>query len=184
MNVEIEGNINKIFAEESLTSPQLMQAICLEYCRKIGCTDSSQRFLSQELATSDLELLLKGTAALANCKSAFDIIKTGPKVRGTERNDYKLSDGKTGDIYYVILRAIALNPSHIEMSYTELKERINSLVPNDTPRGVGITEAVQQMNKAVVDKLGEDRVLEWDEEKQQLAIPDPYFLYYLRWTDW
>jgi len=51
-------------------------------------------------------------------------------------------------------------------------------------RGVGIIEALSQMHKSVVDKLGEDRVLEWDEEKETLNIPDPYFLYYLRWATW
>ena len=41
-----------------------------------------------------------------------------------------------------------------------------------------------EADKAVVEKLGEDRVLEWDEEKEFLNVPDPYFLYYLRWADW
>jgi hypothetical protein len=40
------------------------------------------------------------------------------------------------------------------------------------------------MHKSVVTKLGEDRVLEWDEEKEFLNFSDPYFLYYLRWADW
>jgi hypothetical protein len=36
----------------------------------------------------------------------------------------------------------------------------------------------------VLEKLGEDRVLEWDAEKETLNIPDPYFLYYMRWAGW
>jgi hypothetical protein len=58
------------------------------------------------------------------------------------------------------------------------------VVLEDPPRGVGIIQALQQMHKSVVNKLGEDRVLEWDEEKEFLNLSDPYFLYYLRWADW
>lgn len=72
----------------------------------------------------------------------------------------------------------------LTLPYAKLKERIEELVPSDPPRGVGIIQALQQMHKAVSDKLGEDRVLEWDEDKEFLSIPDPYFLYYLRWADW
>ena len=57
-------------------------------------------------------------------------------------------------------------------------------VPFDPPRGVDISEALEQIHHRVLEKLGEDRVLEWDAEKETLNIPDPYFLYYMRWAGW
>jgi hypothetical protein len=32
-------------------------------------------------------------------------------------------------------------------------------------------------------KFPDDLVLDWDEQKQVLEIPDPYFLFYLRWSN-
>jgi hypothetical protein len=39
------------------------------------------------------------------------------------------------------------------------------------------------MEKLAADQLPTQRVLEWDEGKQVLDIPDAYFLFYLRWSD-
>jgi hypothetical protein len=84
----------------------------------------------------------------------------------------------------VILKAVGGGDPVLTISYTTLKQRIEEVVFEDPPRGVGIIQALQQMHKSVVNKLGEDRVLEWDEEKEFLNLSDPYFLYYLRWADW
>jgi len=161
-----------------------MQALCLQLCRDHGVeyTFPEQKGLS--LQDSRIDEVLQHTAAVANCQTAFEIILAGPKTRGAERNVYKLSDGKEGDVYYVILKALASNEPKLTLKYSDIKARIERIVPQDAPRGVGITEALQQMHKRVIERLGEDRVLEWDEEKEAVNIPDPYFLYYLRWATW
>jgi hypothetical protein len=30
----------------------------------------------------------------------------------------------------------------------------------------------------------QDQALEWDEDKETLKFPDPYFIYFLRWRSW
>jgi hypothetical protein len=95
-----------------------------------------------------------------------------------------MANGESGDVYYVILKALAAGEPTLTLPYAALKARIEELVPVNPPRGVGIIQALAQMDKAVVERLGEDRVLEWDEEKEFLNVPDPYFLYYLRWAKW
>jgi hypothetical protein len=154
-----------------------MQAICLQFCRDIGCNETQPNIAPVDLSQEQVGVLLRNTTSLANCKTAFDIIVTGPKSRGTERKIHYLSDGKSGDVYYVILKALAYGDPVLALSYATIKDRIESLVPNDPPRGVGIVQALQQMGKAVEEKLGEDRVLEWDDEKEFLNVPDPYFVY-------
>jgi|SRR4026207_312585 hypothetical protein len=139
---------------------------------------------SRTLNHTQLETLLHNTSAVANCKTAFDIILAGPKIRGRERKLYQMSDGKDGDIYHVILRALALAEPLLAFPYAEIKKRIEQIVPFDSPRGVDISEALEQIHHRVLEKLGEDRVLEWDAEKETLNIPDPYFLYYMRWAGW
>jgi hypothetical protein len=184
LNIKPETTLIERFVSESVSSPQLMQAICLQFCRDMGCENTLNNEAAINLNQEEVGVLLRNTTSLANCKTAFDIILTGPKPRGTERKTHYLTDGKSGDVYYVILKALATGEPVLTLPYATLKERIEDLVPNDPPRGVGIIQALQQMHKAVSDRLGEDRVLEWDEDKEFLNIPDPYFLYYLRWADW
>ena len=184
LKVEPAPDLVDRFVSESVSSPQLMQAICLQFCRDASVDEVQKELTPVLLDHEQVGVLLRNTTSLANCRTAFDIIVTGPKPRGQERKTYSLIDGRSGDVYYVILKALGHGDPMLTVPYAELKKRIESLVPVDPPRGVGIIQALQQMDKAVVEKLGEDRVLEWDEEKEFLNVPDPYFLYYLRWADW
>lgn len=172
------------FVTESLTSPQLMQALCLQFCRTTSFEETIDSVKTVDLNEPERQKLFRDVAALSDSKYAFDIIITGPKPHGMQRNSYKLKDGTDGDIYNIILQAISLNPPMSSLPYAEIKSRCQSLVAEEILQGASITQALQQTGKRVVEKLGEDRVLDWDEEKQLLSIPDPYFLYYLRWAAW
>lgn len=167
---------------ESLTSPQLMQALCLQYCRQVGQEETAPALLSLDLDDEQQHVLLRDVARISNSKTAYDIIMTGPKPHGVQRLTYQLKDGSSGDIYKIILKAISQNPPLASPPYAEIKSRCQLLVEGDVLQGASITQALQQTGKRIIEKLGEDRVLEWDEEKELLSIPDPYFLYYLRWA--
>ncbi len=65
--------------------------------------------------------MLRNTAAQANCKTAFDIILAGPKIRGKERKLYAMSDGKDGDIYEVLLRALAAGEPTLSLTYQDIR---------------------------------------------------------------
>lgn len=184
LRVQPDAAVLSRFASESVSSPQLMQAICLQFCRDTGFDETQREWTRVSLSQEQVGVLLRNTTSLANCKTAFDILQTGPKPRGQERNMYKLRNGQSGDVYYVVLKALATGEPALTLPYATIKQRVEDLVPTDPPRGVGIIQALQQMGKAVVEKLGEDRVLEWDEDKEFLNVPDPYFLYYLRWSQW
>lgn len=183
LNMHLDNTLTQRLAKESISSPQLMQALCLQFCRDAE-VDETLPSLADFGSDQSLNTTLTRTASLANCKTAFDIIVTGPKPRGSERKTYNLITGKAGDVYYVILKAIARGEPLLTLPYAAIKNRVEEVVPSDPPRGVGIIQALQQMHNSVTEKLGEDRVLEWDEEKETLNILDPYFLYYLRWTKW
>lgn len=184
LKIDADYKVVERLITESLSSPQLMQALCLHFCREIGVEYTLKDFEKFTLDDKGVRHLLHNTAALANCKTAFEIILSGPKIRGRERKLYQLSNGKDGDLYEVLLRALSLGKPSLSFSYQEIKKRIAEIVPVDPPRGVDISEALDQVHKRVLDKLGEDRVLDWDAEKETLDIPDPYFLYYMRWSEW
>ncbi len=184
LNFSPDGAAIDRLVAESVSSPQLMQALCLQLCRDHGAEYTLPELKGLNAGTTEITEVLQHTAAMANCQTAFDILLAGPKTRGAERTIYNLHDGQNGDVYFVLLKAIAFGEPKLSLKYAEIKERTENLVSGDAPRGVGITEALQQMHRRVVERLGEDRVLEWDEEKETLSIPDPYFLYYLRWAEW
>jgi hypothetical protein len=60
---------------------------------------------------------------------------------------------------------------------------VKAVCAGEAPPGSSLTAAVTHMEKLAADQLPTQRVLEWDEGKQVLDIPDPYFLFYLRWSD-
>lgn len=39
------------------------------------------------------------------------------------------------------------------------------------------------MSKLAIERFPDERAIEWDDQKQILDLPDPYLLFYLRWSD-
>jgi hypothetical protein len=182
LNLDVSLSLIERLITESLMSPQLTQALCLQFCRDMKIEQDMEELTTFDLRPDQISLLLRNTTSIANCKFAFDTILAGPRTRGEERKLYDLKDGRSGDVYYVILKALASGKPLLTVSYDDLKGRISKLTTGDSPRGVSVIGALDQMNEAVNKKLHEDRVIEWDENN--VNFPDPYFLYYLRWTEW
>lgn len=184
LNIEVDNKTINNLVKESLSSPQLMQTLCLDLCRYLGYRDSQQNMTKASLAKIQLGQLFERVAGNATCLTAYNVVKAGPRVRGSERKIYTNKDGSRDDLYNTVLKAIFFGEPSLSFTYQELKNRIEEIIPNDPPRGVDINRALAQMDKAVRKKLGEDRVLEYDEESQNgtLTILDPYFMYYLRWA--
>jgi len=38
------------------------------------------------------------------------------------------------------------------------------------------------MSKLAIEKFPNERSIDWDEQKQIVNLPDPYSLFYLRWS--
>lgn len=182
LNLEPSKALVDRLVTESILSPQLMQALCLQLCREIGVDETLTNKVEVNLNSHEMGNLLKNTTSIANCKYAFDSLLAGPRTRGEERKVYSLKSDQSGDVYYVVLKALAAGNPILTVSYDELKHRISDLVSGESPRGSAVIEALTQMNSVVKKKLQEDRVLEWDEN--YVNLPDPYFLYYLRWAEW
>jgi hypothetical protein len=101
-----QGIINK-FAMESLSSPQLMQSLCLDLCRAKGVDDTLPQVTAVQVSDNELARILEGVAGASSCQTALDILEKGPRVRGTERKVYQLKDRSAGDVYTVVLKAIS-----------------------------------------------------------------------------
>lgn len=66
----------------------------------------------------------------------------------------------------------------------EINKRIDKVCEKDgkTPVGSSVSGSCLYMARLARDHLPTQRVIDWDEEKGVLDIPDPYLLFYLRWS--
>lgn len=186
LNLQVSAEDILSLATEALGSPQLMQALCLEafyYWQATHfATDPNPRVLA--LGVPGVNAVCRKTADLTDAKTAYDLLSSGPKRHGRERTQYESTDGSEGDNYVLILRAVAEDPPRFSFPYQELLTRMGQVVREQAPAGQQISRTLVQMEEIVSEKLPNDRVLAWDEEKQVLDIVDPYFLFYLRWKVW
>jgi len=181
LNVKLDEAIVKKFAVESLSSPQLMQSLCLDLCRAKAIDETLTSLTVVDVREDDLAHVLKGVASASSCQTALDILEKGPRVRGTERKEYSLKDGSSGDVYAVVLKAISSGKPQLALSYPEIRDRVALIAEGEPPSGSSIVSTLTQMDEAARNMRQGDRVLEWDSEKETLNFPDPYFVYFLRW---
>lgn len=186
LNVGIDKYTISTLTEETAGSPQLMQSLCLQTCFVLNRRERVETALLPEqinVSDTNLDRILEQTCATTDYRTLIDVLDAGPRVRGTERKTYRFADGCEGDVYRVVLRAIADNPPQLSFPYTELLQRTIGVCKGESPVGSSVTGTCLHMSKLALDKFPNERAIEWDEAKQVLDIPDPYLLFYLRWSD-
>jgi hypothetical protein len=184
LNLAVPHSAVSRLAQESLSSPQLMQSLCLDLCRLKTIDDAPGNLHQVNISDSEVSSVLRAVASASSCQTALDILMKGPRVRGTERKTYQLKDGSAGDVYTVILKAVASGQPKLALRYPEIRERTEQVTEGEGPSGSSIVSSLEKMNEAAQEMRQGDRVIEWDGEKETLNFPDPYFLYFLRWRHW
>jgi hypothetical protein len=182
LNIAMPLGFVEALADEAAGSPQLMQALCLNSCFEMGIRERAN-----ETAAPTADLLLINqvctrTAQTTDYTSIVNLMKDGPKTRGTERNSHLLKTGEVCDVYPLIVKAIALAPPELTIRYANLQQRITNLCAKDTPSGSSVTGACGHM--CLIANASEGRnILEWDAAHDVLDILDPYLLFFIRWGD-
>ena len=182
LNASVSAPAVHRFAVEAAGSPQLMQAICLSACFELGMRETFDIPTTIEPDEEGFERVFSRTATMTSYASLIDVLRRGPKERGRDRLTFKLKTGGEGDVYECILRAMRSDPARLALPYPELKDRIEALCVGEAPRGVAIANSVASMVR-IAEQLPLERAIDWDEEREVLDIVDPYFLFYLRWSD-
>jgi len=160
-----------------------MQRLCLETCYEFDTESTEDGETTLSVSKENALNILTSAVEYADHESTFEILDSGPKTRGTERNVYHYENGE-GDVYRTILRAIADNPPEREFSYDVLKKRTEEqCIGGKFPSGSSIIGSCEQMDDLIKNRFPDERALEWDDDKETLYIPDPYLLFYLRWSD-
>lgn len=181
LGLNVESDLMTALAGEAAGSPQLMQSICLNACFELDTRESREATLEVHLDRNFIRDVCNRTSS-TDFSSTIEKLREGPKTRGTERLTYRLADGDAGDVYTIVLRALALDPPQLRFPYSQLLSRIAAVCETNTPSGSSTSGACFHIAQLAND--GQQKVLiEWDSESEILDIRDPYLLFYMRWSD-
>lgn len=169
-------------AKEAAGSPQLMQQICLQACFVLGVRQKLDHKTKLNFSASDFKATFEQTSSSTDFRSLVDVLDAGPRTRGTERKIYNFRDGTSGDVYRCVLKAVASDPPMLSFPYDELIRRTHQICIGESPVGSSVTGTCLHMTKLAEDKFPKERVIDWDDQKQVLDIPDPYLAFFLRWS--
>jgi hypothetical protein len=182
LNVQIETGVLHRFAQESCTSPQIMQGMCLQLCFNLRLRESREFLTSVDVVDVDVKEALEQTSSRADYTSLLKQMHAGPRIRGTERKEFSFFDGTRGDAYRACLLALSADPPVVEFNYADLQARILAVCVDEKPVGSSITESLKQIAGFAEQMHPTQRIVEWDPEAASgtFAIIDPYFLFFLR----
>ena len=175
LNIKIENFIAEKLAVECLTSPQLMQYICLSICTLLEDAEE------QEINDDILQKAYRFTTVNFNYADVVSVMSKGPNPRGQQRKHYQTIDGKELDLYGLIVESLAKNPPMMEIDFDTFYNRIIRLIKTAD------TKLDKQTVKNHLNNLqgileGKEEIYRASEWKDgTIYVLDPLFLFYLRW---
>lgn len=180
MGISCSDEVLNFLAEESLSSPQLIQSICLN----IALIMQEKGPLADSSLTSDLcKKAFMRTTSNFEYADAVRALKAGSIARGTKRKKYRLKDGTPKDLYELILDSLAKNPPISSIEISSLKDRIGQLLSNQERQRPALRTLKSSLNhlQALMESKETERFKVFDVKDEILHILDPQFLFYLRW---
>ena len=176
LEIKITDNIAEKLAVECLTSPQLMQYICLSICTLLE--DEKKQEVNDEI----LEKAYRFTTINFNYADVVSVLIKGPNPRGQQRKLYRTVDGKELDLYGIIVESLAKNPPMTELDFESFYNRIfNVIEENDRLKleKQTVRNHLNHLQELLEGKEEIYRAIEWKDGK--VYVLDPLFLFYLRW---
>lgn len=182
LGLEVDSASLQMFATEAAGSPQLMQSICLWMCNHLGAHETAEPGRAVTLDELARKQILFVTSSTVDFRTLVRALIAGPKVKPGERKLYVHHDGRTGDVYVTIMRAVAMEPK-LTIDKDDLMRRLDALCNGASPDAASVVRAcatLHQIAGAFGGAAGPS--FEWDEPAQTLVISDPYLQFYLRWS--
>ena len=182
LGLDIDDRSLQMFATEAAGSPQLMQSICRWMCNHLGSHETSDPARSVTLDELSRKEILFLTSCTVDFRSLVRALIAGPKVKPGDRKTYVHHDGRVGDVYLTVMRAVAMEPK-LAVEKDELMRRLDALCNGANPDPASVMRACSTLGQIASGfSAPTGPTLEWDEPAQTLVVPDPYLLFYLRWS--
>src|SRR5262249_36211764 len=141
LGINVDAHSLALFATEAAGSPQLMQQICRWMCNELGVietVDPSRAFTLDDARRREILWL---TSQTTDHRSLVRALLSGSKARTGERKIYPHRDGRKGDVYLTIMRAIAADPPRLAIGYGDLQERLKLIAKDEPPDGASTVNA-------------------------------------------
>jgi hypothetical protein len=171
-------SITNSLCEEAQENPFLMQKFCWEICFDLGI-DQKKLFGTHEIpehySLTSMFQRLSQDAGLP----IYQKLAAGPQSRKV-RAKRPLRGGGSADIYQAMLLALAESGPKAVISYDELRELLGSILSAQVPQKHEITSALKHLSR-ISQKMGEGSAVDWDDDKREITLIDPYLRFYLRW---
>jgi hypothetical protein len=177
LNIDIANPVLERMTGEAFGSPQLMQAICLNFCLEQGIKKMRPTYERLDIDLLTMDDVFERTSTQTDFSSLVSALHSGPKQRGIQRRVFELTDGTKGDVYRCVLLAIKSDPPQLSFSYDAMLQRTAGVCIGESPSGSSVAGALAQMSYLAKSQQ-EAVVIEWDENV--LDIVEPYFLFFLR----
>lgn len=182
LGITCSKHLISYLAEESLSSPQLIQSICLN----IGLLLESRGSVEgAELTEEICQQAFRMTTSNFEYQEVVRLLNYGPNSRGTKRKKYMLKTGAAKDLYELILLSLAIDPPVTSIRINDLRLRILDLLSSTEINKPAVGTIKNNLNHLL--SLTKDKKEELfnvcDIRDDTLYILDPQFLFYLRWGD-
>lgn len=177
LNVHVSSSVCERFANEAFGSPHLMQ----EFCRNLALNNNISETTTDQYHIGRVSDEIFVQVAEQTGKVIFDKLAKGPRQR-TDRMQRNLKNGRTADIYQVVMLALAhLKPNLETVDYETLRLSIREILAANVPQAHEVTRVLEQMSKIATSDESSTPVLDWEKDEQKLHITDPFFAFYLKW---
>lgn len=174
LDMDVNSSIIKRLARESFGSPHLMQGHCLELANRVSRGNPPEN--EEEWRDFFVNRVSR------EARSSFDLLRQGPRQRSDRKVRY-LKSGVSTDIYGATLSAIANTGPKSEIQYEEIRSALREVLRDDVPKRNEITNVLEQMSDIALNKIDGEPVIEYDKEYSRVYVVDPFFLYFMRWSD-
>jgi hypothetical protein len=187
LNVTLSPATLEALALEAAGSPQLMQLICLNVAEFLEVDTKLPQMTTHQLDISQIRYVLVSTHDAIDRDRIFSLLDRGPDERGKKRGRYPMVGIDEGDNYEIALAAISLSPPSASLTWAgsndNLSKRIDKVCrETKKPAKEQIVRALKQMQTLAEEHMPRQPIIEWS-DSTGLHILDPYFLFYLRWSE-
>jgi hypothetical protein len=165
--------------EEAQESPFLMQTFCWHMCFALNIERTAPligwHVIPETYDPTSMLVRLAEDSGLP----IYQKLAAGPQSRKI-RAKRPLKNGKEADIYEATLLALAETGPKPVVAYDELRSTLSAMLTDMVPQKHEITSALKHL-ATISKRIGAGDAIDWDEDKREINIADPYLRFYLRW---
>ncbi len=181
LNYRVPAEFEKQLSSESIGSPHLMQDFCRGLCKLLNISHKKSPEVLV-VSRNQVEKVFRDVAETIG-RPIFEKLAHGPRQR-TDRIQRRLKDGRTVDIYGLVLSALAyIRPGLVSLEYEALRAAIKAVSAEHIPQLHEVERVLKYMTTIASTDQSSSPVIDFDGADKRLHITDPFFAFYLRWGD-